>query len=493
MNIPTIVQEGSLYSPGGLLQELRITDLTTDGMGVARHEGRVIFIDGALPGAVVNARITGIRKGVVRAAVETTLTASPQAVIPWCPHAPTCGACSWQHFSLAAAREWKRTYVQETLTRIGKMAPVPVLPTLASPRVVGHRNKMAFAFGMDPDQNAVLGLHRQKTHALVEITACGMQSPPAMDILQATRTAIARLGLSVWTCKRNEKGHLAKGASAQGYLRFLVIHMPEYAPHDTPQVLLELITGPNHDEAAGEGDAETGGRRSNAEALAALAALLRERFGLTGVVHSERRQLTDVAQGERLVQAWGASEYRECFGHVVVRVPYTAFLQTNTGAASLLYECIAQEAGLDGSQVVWDLYSGVGSISLYLARHARAVHGIEMQADAVRAARQNSTAMGYGHCHFQTGALGRAVLQALPPADVIVVDPPRAGMSEETVEALLQSSASTLISVSCDVGTQARDAARLAPTWTAVKSQPVDMFPYTPHVENLLVLKRAGL
>ena len=473
-------QSDSAYAPGMLLDELTVTDLTVDGKAVARHQGQVVFLDAGLPGEVLSARVVKTAKRIVHAQVERSLRPSPHAVAPWCPHVADCGACAWQHFSLEAAREWKQKHVRETLARIGKAADPVVAPLVPSPLDRAYRTKMSFAFASGILQGAtektLLGLRRFKEKTVVEVSDCGMQPPAVMRLLAHVRRMVNSLGLDVW-----------QGIGA-GYLRFLVVHTPLYAPQGKPQMLVECVTGTNHRQKTGWGEGRK--EQSNADKVRELGLELVKEFSLTGFVHSERGNLSDVAQGEKTVFLAGSDEYQESFGPLVLTVPHNAFLQTNSAVAELLYAGAAEESGLTGREVLWDLYSGVGSIALYLAGRAREVHGFEIQAEAVAAARKNSAALGHGHCHFHQGALSPSVFASIPQPDVIIADPPRAGLDEAVSDFLLTAPARLLLYVSCDPGTQARDVARLAPVWRVRHSRPYDMFPYTPHVENILVLDR---
>ena len=473
-------QPALAYETGSLLESLTVTDLTVDGGAVARHQGQVVFLDAGLPGEVLSARVVKRVKRIVHARRERTLSQSPHAVDPWCPHAADCGACSWQHFAPEAALAWKRKHVRETLARIGKVVAPDVSPLVPSPRDRGYRNKMSFAFapGATPEQKTLLGLRRFREQSVVEVTDCGLQTPEVMRMLAGARQMANNLGLEAW-----------RGRGA-GYLRFLVVHTPMYEPQDKKQMVVECITGDDHRRAEpAQGD---GGRKtpSNADKVRELGRALMRDFALTGFIHSERRHPADLAQGERRVFLAGSGEYQERFGHLVLTVPHNAFLQTNTDVAALLYAGVAEEAGLSGREVLWDLYSGVGGIALYLAERVREAHGFEIQAEAVDAARKNSESLGHAHCHFHQGALSGALLAAVPRPDVIIADPPRAGIDEPILKLLLATPARRLVYVSCDPGTQARDITRLAPAWKVLRSRPYDMFPHTPHVENIVVLDR---
>lgn len=462
-----------------IVRDLHITDLTVGGAGVARVEGRVVFIEGALPGAVVHARVTGTRKGTMQAVVHAVVTPSPFAVAPWCPHADECGACLWQHFSLQGARDWKTRHVEQTLARIGNVKDITVLPAIASPLDTGFRNKVTFAFGGAGELQ--LGLRRRGGKGVVEVTRCGLQNDVTMRLLERARVLSREAGLEAWRERADRR------SGGRGYLRFLVVRAPDHQTGDTPQLTVECITGPEHDAALPRA-AQGGG--SNRDAVRFLGTQLLREFNLNGFIHSERAASDDVAQGEHTVWTTGESHIVERFGPVLVRVPHGAFMQTNTGAAALLYEQAALEAHLTGEQCVWDLYSGVGSIALYVANKAREVHGFEIEPRSVEAARVNSKALGFEHCFFHEGAVSAERLSALPPPDIIIADPPRAGLEPPVVDMLNMTPAKRILYISCDIATQARDIKMFSDAWKPVKSIPVDMFPYTPHVENIVVLNR---
>ena len=463
-------------APGCALSPLSIVDLTVEGGAVARHEGRVVFLDRGLPGEVVSACVTDVKKRIVHASVVETLSASPDAQEAWCPHFEECGACTCQNYSEQAMHKWKEKHIREALSRIGKVAEPDVAAIIASPSKREYRNKMAFAFAPGEDGLARLGLRKRKNREVVEVTQCGMQPPVTMEILAFVREKARELELPAWE-NRN------------GYLRFLVVHAPAFKPQGKTQLLVECITGPEpymkHQQAK-----EDAGSVSYSEKVRILGQELMDRFSLTGFVHSERRHTADLAQGERVVLLLGSGSYQEQFGHLLLTVPDNAFLQTNTGAASLLYSQIAAEAGLTGTECLWDIYCGVGTISLFLAGKVAEAHGFDIQPEAISAARANSILLGHVHCHFHAGELPETLARQIASPDVIITDPPRAGMDEKVVDIIRELPAHTLVYISCDAGTQARDIARLAPVWKMEKSIPVDMFPYTPHVENIIVLKR---
>jgi 23S rRNA (uracil1939-C5)-methyltransferase len=506
----------TVFSPGreksDIIGPLAVSDLSVNGTGIARHEGRVVFLDGGLPGAIVTAAIRSAAKNILYASVVETLAASPHSAAPFCPHAGKCGACALQHFAYEAALAWKREHVRSVLTRIGRTENPDVAELLPSPKRRAWRSKMAYAFapayGAGSAGGLALGLRVGGSKTVVPVTACAAQDTVVMRLSAYVRARAHNLGLPAWeggegirrkTARKPYGTKHARSAGSRGYLRSLVVHTPEYAPAGRRQLLVEIISGPEHTVRGERGPADAGcdphgnGHEtglSRSEKVRILGKELTERFGLTGFIHSERARLSDVAEGERKVYATGSEHRLEQYGNITVKAPYDAFLQTNTLCARALFALAAEAAGPAGTQTVWDLYSGVGCIALCLAGAARAVHGVELSAGAVAAARENAVAAGFEQCFFHQGSPCPERMRGLPIPQLIVVDPPRAGLSADVIELLLEVPAERLLYLSCDAPRQARDVALLSPVWRAVKSFPADMFPYTPHVENLLIMER---
>jgi 23S rRNA (uracil1939-C5)-methyltransferase len=446
--------------PGAFLPRLVITDLTVDGRAVARHEGRVIFLENGLPEDVVSARVTAVEKRIVRARVENILAPSPFRVKPWCPHFPACGACLWLDLAPERLRAWKENHVRQTLRRLGGQGDIPVEPLCPSPLQREYRNKMVFAVGPTQTGEIAPGLRKRSGREILEVPFCALPPAPVMAVLRRLRQRIPDLGF-------------------QSYLRFLVFHAPAYRLETRSQLILECITGPEEEEG-------------EAARLRRLGAELREEFSLTGFIHSEQRRFSLLARGERVVSALGGTARWETFGHLLLETPHTCFMQTNTRATEHLYARIRELADMTGRETLWDLYCGAGAVGLYLAPEAGAVWGFDIRKDAIEAARANARRLSFPQCRFFAGDLRHTLPAAAREgeADVLVVDPPRAGLGAEIADLLNRLPAKRLIYVSCDVGTQARDLARLSRTWRAERAWPVDMFPHGPHLENILLFFR---
>lgn len=448
------------FVPGQLL-ELDISALVSDGQGLGRVSGVVVLVADALPGQTVRARVDRVKKSLAEATLVQVLKPSPDEQEPPCPHAGRCGGCSWQSLAYPRQLAWKERIVRDALERVGKIPDPPVLPILASPQEWGYRNKMEFAFGPAEDGGPGggkkrLGLRERGSRALVEVTDCRLQSPLTMRILSAVR-------------------RLAGTSFRDLPARFLVVREPQAGG-----CFVELIAGPGCAASAGAGFAS------------ALRAAVPE---ISGFALSERAAPSDVAYGERTLYAEGGT-LEESLGPVRLSLGHNAFFQVNTPAAGLLYAEAAKFAALRTSDhpVLWDVYGGVGSIGLYLA-HAGGVQvvGVEEMPGAVRLARANAKACGLKAYRVEQGdaksVLGRLV-KVGPRPDVVVVDPPRAGLEALVARQIAEAAPARLVYVSCNPATLARDVARLAPSFRLSAVRPVDLFPQTPHVEAVALLER---
>ena len=447
-------------------------DLAVSGGSIARHEGLVVFLDGGLPGETVRARVTRQKKRFVEAVVEETILPSPDAVPSHCQHGSLCGGCAWTTLSYEAQCAWKERQVKETLRRLGSVAFADATPTeagavydglLASPKQLAYRNKVEFAFGTG-EQGPALGMKRRGSHEIIPVATCPLAASPLGDVLAAVRA---------WM---QEENHPVYG-NRQGFLRFLVVRCPEHALKGSGQLLVELITAPTKPNSNAAASVQALGTRLLREGLA------------TGFAHSLRSAASDIAYGERILYETGSKTVIEAVGNTLLEAPPQAFMQVNTPAAALLYARIQEMAEACAPSTVWDLYSGVGGIALALAAPGRTVTGIENVAEAVAWARRNAHNAA-GTVSFRHVDAEKQMAREQTPPDLVVFDPPRAGIAGSIVDALLRLRPRNIISVSCDTASQARDIARLAPLYTVERAGAVDLFPHTPHVESYALLTR---
>ena len=489
------------YEKGDTL-ERTLHGFSPDGRAVGRtEEGMTVFVQGGLAGQRVRARLTSLKKRLGEAELLEVLERAPEERPAPCPHADTCGGCPWQNMPYPIQREWKTRLVDDSLRRIGRL-DVPdglIRPTLyvgssEQPAEWHSRNKMEFAFAAGPDGRTKLGLRARASRAVVEVEHCMLQTPRTMSVLAALRGLCERFDLHAAPAEehprgrqntRGQKQKFSKVVRQNDILRFAVIREP-----GDGGCLVELITLPSPQEARAV-------RRIGEE-------LLSGPWGVTGFVHSLRTSSAPVAYGEETAFSLGDCRLTETLHlqgrDVAFQLGHNSFFQVNSRAAELLYNTAAELAsGLFESsnsawgKQCWDIYCGVGGLALTMAPRFSKVYGLEISAPAIELAKANAEAAGGSTAFcFESGdaaTLERAFKRFGAP-DLLVTDPPRAGMDERTVQAILRHRPPRLVLVSCNPATLARDLALLSPTYDICAVQPVDLFPQTPHIETVVSLKR---
>ena len=453
------------FRPGQEL-DLRIDSLATGGRGVARHEGVVVFVERALPGDLVRARITKVKRRHGEAVAIERLEAGPGRVEAPCPHFGTCGGCRWQDLAYDLQLGHKQRQVVDAIERIGgfrEFAVEPIVPAIAQ---FGYRNKLEYTWTMTPE-GAALGFHRAgRWQEIVPLEVCLLTS----DAGNAVREVFVE-----WA---RAAGHDAYDqAVAAGYLRHLVVREGVR----TGQLLCILVTAP--------------GAPLEVELLQTM---LAERApGVVGVLHAPHDGVAESTQGIPARALFGRTVFEEVIAGLSLSVTAGAFLQTNTEMADVLYRDAIEQAKLTGREVVWDLYCGTGSIGLALAGSARRVVGIEIVEEAVERARENALANGVGNAQFVVADVGKAprelIAEGYPSPDVVIVDPPRAGMTPRAVRRLLELAPDRIVYVSCNPTTLAGNAQLLVEGgFELERVRPFDLFPHTPHVECVASFTRAA-
>lgn len=467
-NLPmTALPEAPPLNPGSEL-ELIPERLAYGGPALARVGGLVVFVDRALPGQRLRVVITRRHRRYLEARVLEVLEQSPHYTPPFCRHFGVCGGCHWQHLAYPEQVRWKGRHLEECLRHLGHVAPRVFLPPVPSPRERHYRNKMTFAFApAGPEEGGfTLGLHRWDSPGeIFSLEECHLLSPAALEPVLQLREVCRRLGFLAFEPR-----------TGQGVLHSLVVR----EGRRTGQRLLHLITA---------GKAQAKGIARLAEELRRLAP------GLTTLAHSHHPGRPRGPQPPPASILFGPGYLEEELAALRLRISPDSFLQPNTEAAELLYEAIRERGEFTGQETVWDLYCGAGGIALALAPHVGQVVGFELSSRAVADARLNARLNHQTNCRFVAGDLARtlgAALRdpALPRPEVVVADPPRAGL-HPTVTALLREIAPRrLVLVSCHPATLARDLARLSDAYEVETAQAFDFFPHTPHLEALVTLKR---
>ena len=492
------------YSKGDAL-ELTLHGFSPDGRTVGRtEEGLTVFVQGGVPGQRVLVRLTGVKKRLAEGELAEVLATAPEERPAPCPHAALCGGCPWQNLPYSGQLHWTGRIVEDALRRIGRLElpegvlrPVlcPAPDTDGNAHEWGTRSKMEFAFDTDREGRTRLGLRSRASRSVVEVEHCLLQTPRTMAVLAALRKLCAELDLHAAPAAehprarqslRGQNQKFSRSVRQNDILRFAVIREPRNGG-----CLVELITLPSPQEARRV--------RQLGEAL------MTGPWGVTGFVHSIRTAPAPVAYGESTVFTLGDCSLTETLSRqgrdVEFRLDHNSFFQVNTRAAELLYDTAADLArtlfpNTDGERwgaQCWDIYCGVGGLALTLAPHFDTVFGLEAVAPAIALAKANAEALG-GETRFTFEAGDAAALEScfkrFGKPDLLVTDPPRAGMDERTVQALLKHRPPRLILVSCNPATLARDLALLAPSYEINAVQPVDLFPQTPHIETVVSLRR---
>ncbi len=444
--------------------ELSIDSLAYGGNGVARLNGFVVFVRRGLPGDRVRARVTKVKRNHAEALAVEVLEPGPQRVDAPCAHYPACGGCRFQDLAYEAQAVAKQDQVLDALRRIGGIAEPPLDPIEPAVDQFHYRNKMEYSFTATPAGPA-LGLHRAgRWDEVLEIERCWISS----DLMNAVRDAVRD-----WA--RAEKLEPYDQAEHTGYLRHLVMR----EGRNTGQMLVQLVTAP--------------GERFDREELVEVLRRFPEVRSIHWAVNESQAEVTNLPT----TLLWGEEAIEEELCGLRFRVRPNAFLQTNTKMAEQLYELAGEYAGLTGDETVYDLYCGIGSIGLTMASRALTVWGVEVSEESVACALENAELNGIANAAFFAGEVGASLEELRDragPPDVVVVDPPRAGLSGKALRRLGRLEAARIVYVSCNPTTLAGNVKELQRDWgyRLERARPVDMFPHTPHVEAVALLTGAS-
>jgi 23S rRNA (uracil1939-C5)-methyltransferase len=444
--------------------ELTIDSLAFGGNGVARLDGFVVFVRRGLPGDTVRARVTKVQRRHAEALATDIVTAGPLRVDAPCAHYPACGGCRFQDLAYDAQVAAKEQWVADSLQRLAGLESPPLEPIVPAASQFGYRNKMEYSFTQLED-GPTLGLHKAgRWDEVLEIQRCWLTS----DVGNAIRNRVRD-----WA--REEKLPAYNQETQEGYLRHLVVR----EGRNTGQALVQLVT------ARGE--------RFDRERLIEVLTEIPEVRSIHWTVNRGVAEVTNLPT-ELL---WGEDAIEEEIGGLRFRVRPNAFLQTNTEMAERLYGIAREFAQLQGGETVYDLYCGIGTIGLSLAAQSLTVWGIEISEESVACAIENQELNAIGNAAFFAGNVGEVLRDLRDRAgdpDVVIVDPPRAGLAGKALKRLGEIAAPRIVYVSCNPTTLAGDLKRLSDDYgyQLVRARPVDMFPHTPHVECVALLERAS-
>ena len=458
---------------------LHIEDIGTGGEGIGKVDGFTFFVKDAIVGDVIEAKIMKLKKNYGYARLMKVLTPSKDRVEPKCPVARQCGGCQIQEMRYEAQLAFKQKMVQNNLERIGGLSDFEMYPVIGMETPYAYRNKAQFPVGEDKDGNIVIGFYAGRTHHIVEQTDCCIGAPENGEVLRKVKAYMQKNQIRPY----NEEHH-------SGIVRHILIR----TGYHTKEIMVCLIV-----------NAAKASCLKNAEQLTES---LREMDGMTSVMVNFNTEKTNVILGKKSEVLWGQPYIEDFIGDVKYQISPQSFFQVNPMQTEKLYAKALEYAGLTGNETVWDLYCGIGTISLFLAKNARKVYGVEIVPQAIEDARNNAKRNGIDNAEFFVGKAEEVVPafyeKALKQAqdseagksirpDVVVVDPPRKGCEEVLLETIVKMQPQRIVYVSCDSATLARDLKFLSANGYAVKKvQPVDQFGHSVHIETVVLLSKGA-
>ena len=459
-----------------ILEDLLVIDAGAKGKSVAKAaDGRVVFINNAVPGDVATIQTTKKRKAYFEGTAISFSKLSDKRVAPTCEHFGTCGGCKWQHMGYEHQLFYKQKEVENNLKRLGKIEIPELTPIKAAQEQYFYRNKMEFSFSDNKwltldqikseeviaNKNA-LGFHIPGMwDKILDLNKCHLQQDPSNAIRDFVKMKAQELEIPFYNV-RNQSG----------VLRTLMIRT---ASTNQIMVLVQLF--------------------EDTDKRVALFEALKEQFPeITSLLYVINNKGNDTIYDQDVLHYAGEDHIMEEMEGLTFKINAKSFYQTNSEQAYELYKITRDFAGLTGEELVYDLYTGTGTIAQFVAKNAKKVIGVESVPDAITAAKENAKRNGITNTEFYVGDM-KAVfnedfVNTHGKADVVITDPPRDGMHKDVVQQLINLNAAKIVYVSCNSATQARDLALLDETYKVTRVQPVDMFPQTFHVENVVLLER---
>lgn len=472
---------------------LKIDDLGNNGEGIGHVDGYALFVKDALPGETIRARIMKCKKKYGFARMMEVLECSDSGrVKPKCPVARQCGGCTLQHLSYEKQLAYKEKKVKDCLVRIGGLDAEKVewLPILAMETPWQYRNKAQFPVRMQRDDSGVLrpvaGFYAGRTHSIIPVTDCAIQHPSMKGLLEAVLTWMQEQHVLAY----DEVSH-----------RGLVRHIYIRRAYHTNQIMVCLVIN---------------GRQISGDLQRTLIENLTGIQGMTSIFLNINTERTNVILGKEMLLLWGQEYIEDRIGEISYHISPQSFYQVNPVQTEKLYQTALEFAGLTGEETVWDLYCGIGTISLFLAKNAKKVYGVEIVPEAIQNAKENARLNGIDNAEFFCGAAEEVVPKLAEElagarnlageegneaenetekmanlADVVVVDPPRKGCDGVLLDTIVKMAPAKIVYVSCDPGTLARDVKFLGEKGYEVrKVRACDMFGQGGHVETIVGLHR---
>lgn len=457
------------------INNLKITDIAAEGKSLGKHDDIVVFVPHTVPGDVVNIQVNNKRRRFMEGYVLDFVERSPLRVQPFCKHYGECGGCKWQALPYSLQLEYKQRQVVDQLQRLGHIELPEIEPILASEKTDYYRNKLEFTFsnkrwiprneiGLSDDGTAnALGFHIPGMFdKVLDVEKCYLQAEPSNAIRIAVRDFAIENGLSFYDLRTHE-----------GLMRNIIIRTST-----TGDVMVVVVFA--YDDP---------------EARALMLDYISSKFNeVTSLNYIINEKLNDSIGDQQAILYRGKPYIEERMEGLTFRIDPKSFYQTNSEQAYNLYKVTREFAELTGHEVVYDLYTGTGTIANFIAGKASKVIGIEYVPEAIEDAKKNSELNGIANTTFFAGdmkdVLNSQFIAKHGRADVIILDPPRAGIHADVSKVIIEAAPDRIVYVSCNPATQARDLAIFDPYYAVTRVRPVDMFPHTHHVENVVQLTK---
>ncbi len=459
-----------------LLKNIKIAGLAAEGKAFGHaDDGKIVFVPFAIPESIVDIRVTRKQRNFMEGTITNTITPSPLAIKPFCEHFGVCGGCKWQNLPYEEQLKYKQQQVVEQLERIGKLKDLPLQPILGSPKTTAYRNKLEYTFSNkrwitqeEVDNNATiensnaLGFHIPKLFdKVLDINTCYLQPEPSNSIRLAVKKFAIDNGYDFFDIRNKS-----------GFLRNLMIR------NTTTGELMVVVVFFYEDKEKRE----------------ALLDYIQQSFPqVTSLMYVINGKLNDSLGDQDVLPYKGKDHITETMEGLQFRIGPKSFYQTNPEQAFRLYQKTLEFASLKGDELVYDLYTGTGTIALFVARHCKKVIGVEYVEEAIVDAKQNAKENSIDNAVFYAGdmkdVLNNDFVTQNGQPDVVILDPPRAGVHQDVIQTLINIRPKRIVYVSCNPATQARDILLLSEHYSVKKAQPVDMFPHTHHVENIILLE----
>jgi len=443
--------------------EITIEDMGSEGEGIGKYEGYTLFVKDTAIGDRALVQVTKAGKLYGYARLVKLLEPSPYRVSPRCPIAAKCGGCQLQHLDYARQLEFKENKVRNCLMRIGGFSNFILEPISGMEEPYYYRNKSQFPVGKAKDGSILIGFYAGRTHTIIDTEHCYIGAEVNDRIISFMRSFIEKYKIEPY----DEKDH-------KGLLRHIITRVG----YNTGEVMVCLVINGR----------QIPHKKELVEGLLKI-------DGVKSICLNVNTEKTNVIMGKEIIPLWGEPYITDRIGNISYRISPLSFYQVNPLQTKKLYDIALEYADLTGNELVWDLYCGIGTISLYLAAKAKKVYGVEIVPEAIEDARANALLNGITNAEFFVGAaeevLPRKYKEENIYADVIVVDPPRKGCEQSLLETILEMAPKRVVYVSCDPATLARDLKYLCEKdYELVKVRPVDQFAHSVHVESVALIRR---